>query len=84
MTDEIRDAYNALVTAPTVAIPDGAKFRVGDWVFKTRGSAWRGKVVGVYSTKQTPIGYCVESAFEPGSVQVWPEAALAVWDGCDV
>jgi dihydrofolate reductase (trimethoprim resistance protein) len=59
--------------------PFGAKWGIGDPVAKIRGSAWRGHVVGFYRTKATPIGYCVESAFEPGSVQVWPEAALADW-----
>lgn len=61
--------------------PPGAKWRLGDMVQKARGSKWRGKVVGFYSTEATPIGYSVESAFEPGSVQVWPEAALVEWDG---
>ena len=61
--------------------PPGAKWRLGDTVQKVRGSKWRGKVAGFYSTEATPIGYSVESAFEPGSVQVWPEAALIEWDG---
>jgi len=63
------------------AAPENAKWRLGDLVQKVRGSKWRGKVVGFYSTEATPIGYSVESAFEPGSVQVWPEAALIEWDG---
>jgi hypothetical protein len=62
-------------------IPPSAKWRLGDLVQKVRGSKWRGKVVGFYSTEATPIGYSVESAFEPGSVQVWPEAALIEWYG---
>lgn len=53
------------------------KFKLGDRVQKIRGSSWRGPVVGFYSTAFTPIGYCVESENEPGSVQVWPEVAVA-------
>ncbi len=73
LLQELIDAsYNA---------PPSAKWRLGDMVQKVRGSKWRGKVVGFYSTEATPIGYSVESAYEPGSVQVWPEAALIDWDG---
>lgn len=60
---------------------DDARWKLGDKVRKKRGSSWRGTVCGFYSTPHTPIGYCVDSAFEPGSVQVWPEAALEDWDG---
>ena len=56
------------------------KFTLGDRVTKTKGSSWTGKVVGFYSTTLTPTGYCVESENEPGSVQIYPEAAL---DQCD-
>lgn len=60
--------------------PAGAKWKIGDTVQKKQGPQhWRGKVVGYYSTEKTPIGYSVESAFEKGSVQVWPEAALIEW-----
>lgn len=52
------------------------KFQLGDRVTKTRGSSWTGLVVGFYSTKLTPIGYCVESETEIGSVQIYPESAL--------
>ena len=57
------------------------RYPIGAKVRKVRGSQWSGLVVGYYSTLCTPEGYCVESAFEPGSVQVWPAAALADWDG---
>ncbi len=53
------------------------KFNLGDRVTKTKGSNWTGLVVGFYSTKLTPIGYCVESETECGSVQIYPESALA-------
>ena len=52
------------------------KFKLKDRVRKTKGSSWQGHVVGFYSTELTPIGYCVESEREPGSVQIYPENAL--------
>ena len=52
------------------------KFILGDHVRKIRGSAWSGQVVGTYSTKLTPEGYAVESDAHPGSVQIYPAAAL--------
>jgi hypothetical protein len=45
-------------------------------VEKTKGSSWHGQVVGWYSTSLTSEGYCVESFREPGSVQIYPAAAL--------
>lgn len=59
--------------------PEGARWGWHETVQKKRGSSWRGRVVGFYSTAQTPIGYDIESLFEPGSVQCWPEAALEDW-----
>ena len=55
----------------------GSKFGLGDRVRKTKGSSWQGRIVGFYSTELTPVGYAVESEREPGSVQIYPEAALA-------
>jgi hypothetical protein len=66
------------VLPPAVQKTDG-RFALGDWVMKIRGSQWRGKVVGFYTTDVTEHGYAVESAYETGSVQVWPEAALDFW-----
>ncbi len=60
------------------AQPSAGTFKLGDFVQKKSGSSWRGKVVGFYSTNLTPRGYCVESAYESGSVQIYPEAALVV------
>jgi R67 dihydrofolate reductase len=51
-------------------------FKLGDRVTKVKGSSWTGKVVGFYSTALTPEGYAVESENEPGSVQIYPRAAL--------
>ena len=59
------------------AWPDTHKtFGMGDKVRKVRGSQWRGRVVGWYSTDLTPEGYAVESDTEHGSVQIYPASAL--------
>lgn len=55
------------------------KFKLGDKVSKKKGSQWHGTVCGFYSTALTPVGYAVESAYEQGSVQIYPEAALEAW-----
>lgn len=52
------------------------KFKLGERVFKTKGSHWSGYVVGTYSTTLTPEGYCIESDKHRGSVQIYPAAAL--------
>lgn len=51
-------------------------YRYGDRLRKKSGSSWQGRVVGFYSTLLTPVGYCIESEREPGSVQIYPESAL--------
>lgn len=71
---EVEDAIAALVKAERERA--GRKFQTGQRVTKIKGSSWTGPVVGFYSTALTPVGYCVESENEPGSVQVYPEAAL--------
>lgn len=53
-----------------------ATFRLGERVRKKSGAAWQGHIVGWYSTKLTPEGYAVESEAHPGSVQIYPVAAL--------
>ena len=58
------------------ALPLRATFGLGDRVRKKSGAAWQGQVVGWYSTKLTPEGYAVESEAHPGSVQIYPVAAL--------
>jgi len=50
--------------------------KLGDRVRKKNGSSWQGVIVGSYSTALTPVGWCVESEREPGSVQIYPEKAL--------
>jgi hypothetical protein len=52
------------------------RWRLGDRLRKKSGSSWQGRVVGFYSTDLTPVGYCVESEREPGSVQIYAETAL--------
>ena len=52
------------------------KFNRGDLVRKKSGSEWSGPIVGEYSTSLTPEGYAVESDCHPGSVQIYPAAAL--------
>jgi len=69
VTDE--DLYVALFTSP----PE-RRFRRGDHVRKVSGSQWQGTVVGFYSTKLTPEGYCVESDAHSGAVQIYPADAL--------
>lgn len=54
---------------------------MGRRVRKTKGSSWQGRIVGYYTTTLTPIGYCVESEREPGSVQIYPESALERVEG---
>lgn len=56
------------------------KFKYGDAVQKKGNKGqWRGHVVGFYSASRTEIGYAVESAYETGSVQIYPETALEKW-----
>lgn len=59
--------------APSAPTPT---FQLGDHVRKTKGSQWKGRVVGTYSTSLTPEGYAVESDTEKGSVQIYPVGAL--------
>lgn len=55
-------------------------FAIGDLVRKKFGSNWHGSVCGFYSTELTADGVCVESAYEKGSVQIYPSKALEVWE----
>lgn len=49
---------------------------LGLLVRKKSGSWWEGRVVGFYSTEQTPIGYAVQLDKPNGPVQIYPEGAL--------
>jgi dihydrofolate reductase (trimethoprim resistance protein) len=70
-------ASRAAMDAENEALRKAGKFSLGDQVHKSSGAAWSGKVVGTYTTALTPEGYCVESDAHPGSVQIYPVAALA-------
>lgn len=66
---------------PAKPTPDALRaFALGDRVTKIKGSSWTGRVVGFYSTALTPEGYAVESENEPGTVQIYPRAALGAAD----
>lgn len=54
----------------------GWAFSDGDLVRKKFGSWWEGRVVGTYSTDQTPRGYAVQLDKPFGPVQIYPESAL--------
>jgi hypothetical protein len=51
-------------------------FRLRDMVRKKSGSWWEGRVVGFYSTEQTPDGVCVQLDKPMGPVQIYPASAL--------
>ena len=70
----------AVATLADLTDAPGWIFHFGQRVTKTKGSSWTGKIVGVYSTKLTPVGYAVESENEPGSVQIYPASALAAME----
>lgn len=55
----------------------GWKFKIGQKVRKKSGSWWKGRIVGIYSTTQTPRGYNVQfDDVENGPVQIYPQNAL--------
>lgn len=62
------------------AWPSDAVHKLGAWVQKKGRASWRGRIVGWYRTDITSLGYAVESAYEPGSVQIYPETALLPLD----
>lgn len=60
---------------------EGWKYQLGDKVKKKKGSNWHGVVCGFYVNPPfTERGYNVRSAFEEGSVQIYPEDALEFWE----
>lgn len=56
--------------------PSDAQFTLGQYVQKKGRASWRGRIVGWYRTEITPLGFAVESIYEPGSVQIYPQTAL--------
>lgn len=65
------------MTSEADRLPLGTRMR------KKSGSSWQGRIVGYYSTELTPVGYCIESEREPGSVQLYPNKALEVVETCE-
>ena len=66
--------------ANAVAMPEGA-FKIGDRVRKKGNKGqWHGRICGFYRATHTPIGYAVESERELGSVQIYPETALEIYE----
>ncbi len=76
LRDEIARRIGSVLSAPIAQTAPQAKFRMGDLVKKSTGSEWVGRVVGWYSTEQTPEGYAVESSAHRNSVQIYPAKAL--------
>ena len=74
--DQSSNEVSSPVAGRQFALPLRATFGLGDRVRKKSGAAWQGQVVGWYCTKLTPEGYAVESESHPGSVQIYPVAAL--------
>lgn len=68
--------YTPKRIADMMELGERRKLQLGDRVTKIKGSSWTGHIVGFYSTALTPVGCCVESENEPGSVQIYPENAL--------
>jgi dihydrofolate reductase (trimethoprim resistance protein) len=78
---ELRDLLAVFTPDEAMPWPTDAQFQCGALVQKKGRASWRGKIVGWYRTEVTALGYAVESAFEPGSVQIYPETALLPWGG---
>lgn len=66
----------SLASVFDVMRPRDAAFGLGDCVQKKGAALWRGKVVGFYRPANGVLGYCIESMFEQGSVQIYPETAV--------
>lgn len=72
--EQLRRAVTLLDTCAIIPV---GKFQMGDIVRKKGDKGqWHGRVCGLYSTRITPNGYAVESIYEAGSVQIYPESAL--------
>lgn len=61
--------------------PPGFTWCSGERVKKKSGSDFRGEIVGFYSSVLTHEGYAIESAYHPGTIQIFPFKALELWDG---
>lgn len=67
-----------MINIVSVVFTKPNKFQLADLVRKKSGSWWEGRVVGYYSTDDTPVGYCVQLVMprRNGPVQIYPESAL--------
>lgn len=76
--DQIAIAAKATLRSISAQVQDvaGWVFAEGDTVRKKSGSWWEGRVVGTYTTEQTPRGYAVQLDKPFGPVQIYPENAL--------
>ena len=77
--DRLRAILEKEASMNEIPIPSWAKWSIGQFVRKRKGSQWRGRIVGFYSTDNNPRGYAIESHYEENSVQIYPEAALEDW-----
>ena len=61
----------------------GFTYQYGDAVCKKtrggKGAHFRGHVVGFYKSSLTEEGYAIESAFEQGTVQIYPLKMIKPW-----
>jgi R67 dihydrofolate reductase len=79
-------AFANALGAPHVAVTEAIScrdkllpsrtFALGDMVRKRTGSWWEGRVVGFYSTAQTPDGVCVQLEKPQGPVQIYPAKTM--------
>lgn len=76
LNQELLEARKRQVEDKYAFRPKGSLYKLGDTVQKRSGSKWHGTIVGYYTTELTPIGYAVESYYEKGSVQIYPQVAL--------
>jgi hypothetical protein len=65
-----------IAVQPVKTLQAKSAFSIGDLVRKRSGSWWEGRVVGFYSTEQTPDGVCVQLDKPLGPVQIYPASAL--------
>lgn len=61
---------------PNMHAPSENTFQLHALVRKRSGAWWEGRVVGFYSTEQTPDGVCVQLDRPMGPVQIYPASAL--------
>ena len=61
----------------------GFQYKYGDAVQKKtrggKGAQFRGHIVGFYQSSLTLEGYAIESAFEKGTVQIYPLKMIEPW-----